>query len=245
MLLGKIISPKATADHAIMYRALGDWHAANGRWQKAVNRFAVLIQINQMTSDDTTLDDLRYAPLLVELNKVAEYERFRESLIARYAGTDNPVIAERVVKACLLKPANADLTKALGRYIEVAENSLTHSLALSNENLDLPMAAWRAYTLSLMAYRRGNYQQAIDWGQRSRDYDLGMQSRVVSVQVIRAMALARLGQVDQARAELADPRVIIEDTFKRGVTNLPRWEGFWFDWVVARITLREAETAAK
>jgi len=72
-----------------------------------------------------------------------------------------------------------------------------------------------------------------------------MQSRVVSVEVIQSMAHARLGQSEQARVELADSRFVIEDTFKRGVTNLPRWEGFWFDWVFARITLREAETAAK
>jgi serine/threonine protein kinase len=241
VLLGKIVSPKATADHAIMYRTQGDWHAANGRWQKAADRFAVLLQINQATSEDTTLDDLRYAALLVELGKAPEYERFRESLVARYAGTDSPIVAERVIKACLLKPARAELMRALSRYLEVSQSSLERS----SPQLDLNMAAWRAYTLSLMAYRTRNYGLAVEWGERSRDYDSGMQSRVMSVQVIMAMAHAQLGQTGQAQAELAEPRFVIADAFKQGVDKLPRWEGYWFDWLFARIHLKEAEAVTQ
>jgi len=51
----------------------------------------------------------------------------------------------------------------------------------------------------------------------------------------------RLEQRDQARTELAEPRSVIDATFKQGVANLPRWEGFWFDWLIAKIHLREAE----
>jgi serine/threonine protein kinase len=243
-LLAKISSPKASVDNAVMYRSIGDWHASEARWQKAADRFAVLVQINQAVSEDTTLDELRYAPLLVELGKTAEYERYRESLIARYAGTDNAITAERVVKACLLKPASADLMRALGRYIEVSEKSLPQGGEVDRTKvawIDLTMAAWRAYTLSLMAYRSGDYELSIEWGKRSREYDLGLQSRVISVQLIIAMAHARLGQTDQAVAELAEPRFVIDETFRRGVSNLPRWEGFWFDWVIARIHLNEAE----
>ncbi|TAK97085.1 MAG: serine/threonine protein kinase, partial [Verrucomicrobia bacterium] len=237
-LLAQISEPKPTSDDAVIYRELGDWHAAEARWPAAADRIRVLIQINQTTGADTTLDDSRYAALLVELGKTAEYERFRESLIARYAGTGDAIIAERIVKACLLKPANAELMRALGRYVDVAEASLERS----SQDLDVAMASWRAYTLALRAYRLGNYRMALEWCEKSRDYDLGMQSRVMSVQIIQAMAHARLGQEDQARVELAEARAVVEETFKRGVMNQPRWEGFWFDWVFARIHQREAET---
>ena len=132
--------------------------------------------------------------------------------------------------------------RALSRYVEVSEKSLEQRDLNQAAWPDLNMAAWRAYTMSLMAYRRGDYALAIEWGQRSRAYDLGMQSRGMSVQVIFAMSHARLGQAAQARAELAEPRFVIEDAFTRGVPNLPRFEGFWFDWVIARIHLREAES---
>jgi serine/threonine protein kinase len=240
-LLGRIVLPKPSADHAIMYRALGDWHAAEGRWPQALDRFAVLDQINRMASGDSTLDDLRYAPMLVKQHKLAEYARFRESLIARYAGTEDPIVAERVVKACLLSPANVELMRALSRYVQVSQESLEKADLKTANWPDINMAAWRAYTLSLMAYRTGNHELAIKWGQRSRGYDQQMQSRVTSVQVITAMAHARLGQADQAQAELAESGAIIENAFNQGVLNLPRFEGFWFDWVIAQIHLREAE----
>jgi tetratricopeptide (TPR) repeat protein len=237
VLLDKIALPQAKPEHAAMYRELGDWHAMNGRWEKALDRFAVLVEINHKTTGDTTMDDLRYAPLLVELGRDAEYERYCESLIARYAGTDNPFIAERVVKACLLKPRSVELMRIVGRFYEVSEASLNQNSPDANLN----MSAWGAYSLSLMTYRRGDYAQTIVWCQRSRDYDRGMLTRAMSVQTVLAMAHFRQGDVDAARAELAEPRLVIEDTFKQGIANLPRWEGFWFDWIIARINLREAE----
>jgi serine/threonine protein kinase len=237
-LVDKLVAPKVSSDHAPMFRALGDWHAIDGRWVEAAKRFDVLSQINQQSSIDSTLDDLRYASVLVELGRTAEYDRLRESLIDRYAGTDNPIVAERVVKACLLLPARGEKLQALGRYSEVAEKSIEQS----SQEMDLPMVAWRAYTMALSCYRSSNHALAVEWGERSRSYDAGgMMSREMSAQLILAMAHARRGQTDEARAELAEPRFVIEDAFKVGVAEQARWEGFWFDWLIARQHLREAE----
>jgi hypothetical protein len=174
---------------------------------------------------------------LVELGDTAEYDRFREALIARYAGTDDPIIAERVVKACLLEPAGNELMRALDRYSEVAERSL----ASRGSGVDAAMAAWRSYSLALMAYRLGNFPQAIEHCARSQEYDRGMQSRAASIELILAMAHARLGQHDQARTELAAGQQIIETHFPAGMVVTRRWEGFWFDWLIAQIHLREAQ----
>ena len=50
--------------------------------------------------------------------------------MACYAGTDNSVIAERVIKACLLQPADPELMRALSRLSEVAEQSQAASVQL-------------------------------------------------------------------------------------------------------------------
>ncbi len=235
-LLEKIVTLQAGPQHAVMYRTLGDWNASQARWQSAANRFAVLVQINQMGTD-TTLDDLRYASLLVELNEAAEFDRFRESLVARYAGTDNPIIAERVLKACSLQPVGLELLRALDRYREVAQQPLT----ANGSSMDRAMAAWRFYSLALMAYRLGNYPLAIERSGQSQNLDLSFQSRVASVHVLLAMAHAQLGQFDTARRELTMGRQLIETYFPGGRVDSPRWEGFWFDWLIARNQLREAE----
>jgi serine/threonine protein kinase len=239
-LLEKIVVGKPASEHAVMYRTLGDWNAAQSRWPQAAHRFATLVQINQSAGQDTTLDDLRYAVVLTELGTAAEYDRFRESLVARYAGTDNPIIAERVIKACLLQPAGPELMRALGRFSEVAEQSL----AISSSNLD-PMAAWRAYSLALLAYRQGNYSLAIDRCERSRNYNQEMQSRIASVCLLLAMSHSQLEQQAQAHTELAKGREILKRHFPAGTVVSQRWEGFWFDWLIAQIHQREMEKLVK
>jgi hypothetical protein len=57
-----------------------------------------------------------------------------------------------------------------------------------------------------------------------------------------AMTHYRLGQKNLADFELAQAREKIEQQFNRGLEIGAGGEGFWFDWVFARILLREAIT---
>ena len=237
-LLGRIVGGKPAPEYAVLYRTLGDWNAGQARWQSAADRFSVLVQINLSSHIDTTLDDSRYASVLVELGNAAEYDRFRESLIARYGGTENPIIAERVIKVCLLRPAGEEMMHALARYGEVAERSF----GAGGHSADPPMAAWRSYSLALLAYRLGNYPLAINRCERSEDLDREVQSRAAGIQFLMAMANARLGRQKQAHADFLAAREIMETNFPSGKVASKRWEGFWFDWLIAQIHMREAES---
>ena len=72
-------------------------------------------------------------------------------------------------------------------------------------------------------------------------YDRGVLCRDVTVQLIRALALAQLNDKDAARAGLAASRIAVENQASGFHVKSSRWEGFWFDWAVARILLREAD----
>jgi hypothetical protein len=54
------------------------------------------------------------------------------------------------------------------------------------------------------------------------------------------MALYRLGESDAANSELGQARTPIEAKFKAPLDAGNSGEGFWFDWVLGRILLREA-----
>lgn len=236
-LLNEVQNPKTTPEYAPMYRALGDWLVANARWQDAMNEFLVLYQINQSERTDESLDDERYAVLLVDQAKFDDYERFRESLIARDTGTDDPAVAERVVRECLLTPANDDLMRALTRFAALTRSSLETNKTTIPAN----MAAYYSYSLALLAYRQGNYASATNWCERALNYHRGVQSRDVSIQLILAMAHARMGQTETAQAELDACRPIVTDGLQTGGGNSGKtWQGFWFDWFSARIHLKEA-----
>jgi hypothetical protein len=54
------------------------------------------------------------------------------------------------------------------------------------------------------------------------------------------MSLHQLGQEDEARFELLQARNVIEDRFSYPLDHGVAQRGMWFDWVLARMLLREA-----
>ena len=93
----------------------------------------------------------------------------------------------------------------------------------------------------MMAFRRGDYVSATNWCQRSLNFDNNVFCREAGVRLIRAMALTRLGEMEQARAEFAASREIVENPAKRLPRGIARWQGYWFDWAFDRVLLREAK----
>ena len=248
VLLDQVLWPKTTPEYAPMYRALGDWDIDNNHWPRALRRFESLLQTSAGERTDGPLDEQRYTSLLVDQGDLATYERFREGVIARDVGTEDAAVAERIVRECLLTPASPELMGALDRYAQLAQSALETNRMVSATNksaISPHLSAYYAYSLALMAYRRGDYVGAADWCDRALAFHHGVQSRDVSVQLITAMAAARLGQTEKAQAQLAACRKIIDDAFKNGITQSSpnkTWQGFWFDWVCARIHLREASS---
>ena len=114
------------------------------------------------------------------------------------------------------------------------------SLELSSQNVSPTVAAWRSLALALMEYRRGHYRQVVDWCDRSLDYENDLAARVASVQSLLAMTHMQLGESNQAWRELAKSRNTVEGTFARGLGAKRNWDGYWFDWLFARILLNEA-----
>lgn len=235
-LVAGIPASEPNLEYAALFRTLGDWHAAEGRWKQAKDRFEVLLQLNQPDDwDITTLDYLRYSPVFLELGDFQGYESFRQFAAAHYAKTTNPLPAERVVKLSLLIPANTNLLHALQPLAEIASNSLDGGQAP-----DASLAAWRSFSLALMAYRKGDYAGAENWCERSVAYQTGNVSRAANLQVVLAMTHFHAGKIDLARSELAQSRNQIEAQFNKGMEIGAGGEGFWFDWVFARALLREA-----
>jgi hypothetical protein len=67
-------------------------------------------------------------------------------------------------------------------------------------------------------------------------------ARTATLRIILAMASYRNGQMEEARSQLAQGREVIEGKFKGGLDRGNGIQGFWYDWVFARILLREATT---
>jgi hypothetical protein len=227
-----------TVEGAAALRALGEWHAVAGRWREAAARFAVALQLNQFDGvDPSTMDFLKCGSLLIEIGDVAGYERLRQMAIARFGASDIKYVGERITKVSLLLPANDEVIRVLAPLAALQTNveSDPHSRYRSE------MAAWASLSLALMEYRRDNHTLAVEWCGRCLAFP-DSKVRIAPARIILAMSRCQLQQADAARSELAQGRKIIESKFRSGLGPTEDIFGRWFDWLIARILLREASS---
>jgi serine/threonine protein kinase len=232
-----IVLARPTVEGAAVLRSLGEWHAVEQRWKQAAGRLAQLLQVNQLDGPDVaSLDYLRAGPVLVEAGDADGYRRFQQDVLTRFAGNSSP-FADRVLKICLLLPADGKLLDALAPFAEAAGRS-----CLADQTAgDAFRAAWEAMSLALWEYRRGNFAQAGEWCRRclnSPDHNV---PRAATARVILALASHRLGRNEAARAELAAGREELDNKLKGRDERGTPVQGFWFDVALAKILLREAE----
>ena len=226
-------------------RTLGEWHALKGHWTRAANRFGLLLQADQ--SDDAraiSTDLLMAGPIQIELGDIDGYEHFRLAAIRHFLGTSDPIDAERTLKISLLLPADATTIKSLQQFSDLAAASLKEASA-KPENRDVIMDAWRCISLALMAYRQGDMPAARSWCQKCLSYDQNNPSRIATAHVIQAMTCFKLGETDECNSELAEGQKLIGDDFAHGLQAGNGAGGYWYDWLFARILLREAQATLK
>ncbi len=236
-LVEKVSKLEPSLEAESVLRSLGDWHALKGQWAQAAERFNLLLEADQKDNSWAITEDLLKAgPILIERGYTQGYERFRRAAIARYAGTTDPVFAERTLKISLLLPGDAQLMKLLEPLSDVAANSMQGQ---GNPN-DI-MAAWRCISLGIMAYRQGNTPTAIAWSKRCLSYADQNPPRMATAHIIQAMSCYQLNEGEEARSELESGRKQVEAEFAGGLQPGNGAIGFWYDWLYARILLREAE----
>jgi hypothetical protein len=228
-----------SVEDAALLRSLSEWHALQGRWTQAADRFGLLLQVNQLDRwDVSTLDFLGAEVCLIESGVADHHDRVPQVALARFASTTNGVAAERIVKVCLLKPPSQSVMESLAPLTRVAEDSFT---TVDTHDTDAAFrAAWGSVSLALWQYRGGHYARSIEWARRCLACPDPNAPRAAAAHVELALALARTGQRDEALKELSQGRQSIEDKFNGVLEVGSAAEGFWFDWVFARILLHEA-----
>jgi hypothetical protein len=235
-LVSKVTTIRPSLEAESVLRTLGEWHAVKGEWGEASDRFNLLLAVDQKDNSwEITSDLLRAGPIQIERGDMAGYERFRRAAVARYFGTTDPIFAERTLKICLLAPAKDDLMKQLESFSGISAKSM------DNAGKDPIMEAWRCVSLGLMAYRGGYMPAATAWCQRCLSYPENNPCRIATAHIIEAMSCYQQGQLETAHSELTLGRGMITDKFGQGLDLGNGGVGFWYDWLFARILLREAE----
>ena len=173
-----------------------------GRWNDAAKRFAVVAQaIARADRSDTESISIHFvaaAAAIADAGSTEHYERLRQMAADRFSTATNPVIADEVVKSCLIKPADPRLLAKLDPLLKVMRgpSSLGQGMTVP-ANL---MEAWQMLSLSLAAYRQGDFQLAESWARRCLRHPNRIPARNAAVHAVLAMALQREGHPEEARS---------------------------------------------
>ena len=237
-LVGGIPLNKPLADPAVVFRSLGYWHALEGRWPLAVERLETLIKMDQSDKlDVVTLDYTALGTALIASGDLNGYDRFRQTAILRFTGTNN-LFPDRIIKFCLLSPANQQMIQDLHARADFVEKQILAETNSPESNL----APWHEVALSLFEYRQGDYAKAAEWSRRclaypAPDYAAG---RSAAANAVLAMSCWRMNQRDEALLALRQGQGVVEVKYKPGTNEAIAPKGIWYDVDFGRILLREA-----
>jgi hypothetical protein len=239
-LVSKVSGLKPSLEAEGVLRTLAEWHVFHNEMDLAASRFSQLLQADQQDkSSQIALDFQTAGPILIEQGAAQSYKRFRQAAIARLAGGFDALDADRTLKTSLLLPADAETMKSLEPFARLATESFEKDV--NSPGYASYLAVWRCVSLALMSYRQADMAAAKEWCQKSltSKYDK-VPGRIVASHIIKAMACHQLGEADEARSELAQGQKQIDDYFAAGLKPGNDKEGFWYDWLNARVLLREA-----
>ncbi|HEY1120109.1 MAG TPA: hypothetical protein VGE67_00855, partial [Haloferula sp.] len=175
-------------------------------------------------------DLMPLAPLVLEQEGQEAYEHLRGRVLMNYLPVRSTRSAQQVLKICLLTPAEPSMLEGLRDVATVCESNI------AGPNHIVPNPDWEAFSMALYHFRTQNYPAALEW--RNRCFTAPKVSRVcaTAVRAVAAMAAFQLGQPEEARAELAKAQA---DCGKP--PSLADFKNTWWDWIIARILVREAE----
>jgi hypothetical protein len=239
-----LLSPSREASD--VFRRLGMWNLFQRKWKQSADRYLVLLQVDQVDKDDrttqSTYDLLLAAPLLIEAGDIGDYDRMRRAELARLGNTTNAPAAEQLMKTCLLLPADDGIMKQLQPLEKVVAGALaSRDPAVNGGSL---LSAWRAFALSLLDYRRGDFTNAVEELHLCSSYPVQSPACVAGTHLLLSMALRQLGKNKEADAELEQGEAMVHNRFQKKLEYGDDRTGKIEGWIEAPIFLHEAESLA-
>ncbi|HVT54699.1 MAG TPA: hypothetical protein VHD34_01435 [Xanthobacteraceae bacterium] len=192
---------------------------------------------------EATRDLLMAGPSLVFAGNLEDYHRLLQEMTARFGGTQSPQAAEQVLKFSLIVPTDAATLRALDPVANVARKSMETERVTPGNNF---LLAWRAFALALFEYRAGHFDEAVAMARKCLGFPDTRPTAIAMAHLVMGMALRQLHREAEAQSEIRAGEAMVRSKIPIDASIPPQiWgndqTGYWYDWVLARILLHEAE----
>ena len=218
-----------------VFRALGHWCIHHDRETDALHFLRRLDHASRYLDPDTIIegiDIVAYAPLILEVEGSAQYDRFRNQTLRNYLPVRSTRAAQQLLKICLLTPAKPVILESLKEAVQV---SGYHD---PGPNRLLPNPDWEAFSMALYFHRTGDYPSVLEWQEKCLSSDVLSRVCATAVRCLGAHASFQTGDRAQAMEDLAFVREELESP--RGHLEYT-WT--WWDWIVTRVLYDEVSAA--
>jgi len=212
-----------------LLRERADLLACAGQYQEAIDELRL---VTRLTPDDHW-PQYNTLPLLAISGQDEAYRRACESMATQFAGTetDRLEVYERIAKGSLFW---AESGMDWQKVAPLADSALKK--ATEKNYWTVP---WAEIAKGLAEYRLANYSAALEWANKGLSHE--DQANVYSIGVpgnqLKAMALAQLGRLDEARTALAAAKKL-HQSFPKPIDP---WIAGWHDWYMSEVLFREAD----
>ena len=247
------LTPLSTVEPSIeaanVLRSLGGWYAIRGQWPQAAECYLLLTQANRLSSTNQIFsnnDLVSPGPALVENGNIDDYRKFRAWALGRFGEDPTLGAAQQMLQTTLLLPADAEFLRKLQPMGNLLKQSEFDPSKLK-PGWDSQFVIWRAWSIALLEYRTGNHEETIRWCTKALEYKNPAACLPAIIHPILALAHHRAGHPGPAREALDQSRKLLQTAFNPELAPtyepLGRSQGYWWDWLIARILFREAEAA--
>ena len=173
---------------------------------------------------------LKIAPLLVigerqgvTAGEQPGYAEFRERIVEKFDDATDITVVEKVCKACLLQPDSINVARWQGEAL---------AAALDQGAVPKDFLPWGWGTRALLAYRSGNADLAVEYANKSEEYDPAVLAHAINLSVI-AMAQHQRGDAESAKRALDELSQLVD----RDESRLSNYH----DLLIAHILFEEAK----
>lgn len=246
LLIQDLAPPASIPGAAHVFRRLGEWHAMNGRWDEAAERFSRLVVINtEEPGDVPSLDHLKCGIAWAEAGNFKEFGALRNTMFKRYSKAGGGIAPERALKIAMLIPADESLLAEVAPLVDSLAAAVERDLPPNGSDNRSQLLLWRMLSVSLAEHRRGDDVRAVAFAQKCIAAVGATKGQKAAAYGVSSMSFARKGDDAAARTEFEKGRAIIEDALVNGLEGILEADGLWVDWVIARMLLRESQDAIR